>query len=248
LTVVRLPEHIRGVSLDLGNTLYQLRAQEMSQINRHLHSFLERRLDTQLPYETLNRLYVEIRERQFAQNRPTLRENDFDERLYLMISHVHEPPHADLIGEASAAYSAGFVETLRLPEGMLEAVASLSRRYEGRVVVCSNFIVSKPISDLLLCDAILPLLKGVIVSCEIGFVKPHPLMFQAVKDGLGLDFSEIAHVGDDLDADIAGGKRAGMTTVFTTEFREPADAAAVAEAAPDFTIARLAQLLPSAAR
>jgi FMN phosphatase YigB (HAD superfamily) len=240
-----LPQNVCGVSLDLGNTIYPLRAQEMAQTIRHLHRFLEERLGEPLPFDTLEQLYREIRERQFTENRPTLRENDFEARLREMISAVHAPPSDELLREASDSYAAGFVHSLQLPEGAKDTIHRLWAAYGGQIVICSNFILSSPIRQLLIRDGLMPYLQAVVVSCDIGFVKPHPAMFAAVAEALELAPSEIAHVGDDLDADINGGRLAGMTTVYTTEWIEPHSSAHHIHGAPDVTIANFSELAPS---
>jgi HAD superfamily hydrolase (TIGR01509 family) len=215
----------------------------MSETIRHLHAHLERRLDKRVAFETLDRLYVEIRDRQFAENLDTLCENDFEARLHEMIEAVHDAPNADLLRESLLAYAAGFVNALRLQDGMYDTVARLSAQFDGRVVVCSNFILADPIREILRRDSLLPHLMDVIVSCEIGFIKPHPLIFEVTAMALGLEPSEIVHIGDNLEADVIGGRKAGMTTVFTSEFRDPVDQGELAMAAPDFTVARLSDLV-----
>ncbi len=237
-----IPAHIRGISLDFANTIYPLRKLELGSTIAHLHRFLEGRLDRTLPASTLYDLYVEIRDRQFAENRETLRENDFPARLREMIERVEHDPDDELIQGASDAYAAGFIQAMRIPDGAAEAIRSLFERFEGNVVVCSNFIRRDCIVEPLRRDGILRCLKGVVVSCDVGFVKPHPLVFQAVCETLELAPSEILHVGDDLDADISGGRSAGMLTAYSREWCDPVEESIVAEFAPDIVVSRLSEL------
>jgi putative hydrolase of the HAD superfamily len=233
---------IKGISLDLGNTIYPFGLAQTRAIIARLHAFLEWRLSAVLSLETLNQRYLEIRTRQFAENRATLRENDFGQRLYEMIAAVHSPPTPDLVREAEKAYAAGFVDALRLPERGFETVKHLSERFEGKVAVCSNFILSDPIRDLLARDGLLPLVCAVVVSCDIGFIKPHPKVFEAASHSMAIRADEIAHVGDDLDADIRGAREAGMLSIFTSQFLDDAPASDIDAANPDICVAELSEL------
>jgi FMN phosphatase YigB (HAD superfamily) len=60
-------------------------------------------------------------------------------------------------------------------------------------------------------------------SDEIGVRKPDRRIFEVALRGLGLPGHEVVHVGDDVSADIAGAKAAGMRAVwFNTGFWEGA--------------------------
>jgi putative hydrolase of the HAD superfamily len=56
------------------------------------------------------------------------------------------------------------------------------------------------------------------VSCEVGAEKPSPRIFAAALDRFDARAEHVLHVGDDPQADWAGGKAAGML-VF--ELRRP---------------------------
>ncbi|GGB32198.1 hypothetical protein GCM10011492_23600 [Flexivirga endophytica] len=50
-----------------------------------------------------------------------------------------------------------------------------------------------------------------VFSNELGVAKPHPRMFRAACDVLGIPAGDVLHVGDNPDADVAGAEAAGMT-------------------------------------
>jgi putative hydrolase of the HAD superfamily len=54
---------------------------------------------------------------------------------------------------------------------------------------------------------------AVVVSCNVGFCKPSPVIFQHAAEKLGLPPGAILHVGDSLDMDGRGAKAAGMLNV-----------------------------------
>ncbi len=53
-----------------------------------------------------------------------------------------------------------------------------------------------------------------VFSDEVGVRKPEPDIFEAALAGLGLPPERVVHVGDDVDADIAGAKALGMRAVW----------------------------------
>ena len=50
-----------------------------------------------------------------------------------------------------------------------------------------------------------------MISSEVGFRKPHPAFFQAVCEHLGLAPRQVLCVGDDIDNDVRGALRAGLS-------------------------------------
>jgi putative hydrolase of the HAD superfamily len=55
--------------------------------------------------------------------------------------------------------------------------------------------------------------ETIIVSCEAGFAKPSPVIFEHAVKKLGLPPGSILHVGDNLIADLQGARGAGFRAV-----------------------------------
>jgi putative hydrolase of the HAD superfamily len=55
---------------------------------------------------------------------------------------------------------------------------------------------------------------AIVISADIGIGKPDPRIFQAALDILGVPAAEAVMVGDSLERDIAGARRAGLRTVW----------------------------------
>jgi putative hydrolase of the HAD superfamily len=55
--------------------------------------------------------------------------------------------------------------------------------------------------------------EALVISSEIGFRKPHPLFFQAVCQRLELSARQILCVGDDIENDVRGAVRAGLSAM-----------------------------------
>lgn len=110
--------------------------------------------------------------------------------------------------------------------------------------LCSNFSHGGTARAVLADSGLLPHLKAIVVSDELGIRKPRPEIFEAVAAALGLPPREILHVGDSLSADIAGAAAVGMRTVWLTRrIREPEAALARhAGPRPDFALDDLRDL------
>jgi putative hydrolase of the HAD superfamily len=63
-----------------------------------------------------------------------------------------------------------------------------------------------------------PFLDAVVVSGDIGLVKPHPQPFQTCLDQLGLEPAEAVYVGDSWIADVQGAKGLGMQMIHTVQW------------------------------
>ncbi|MDR3707987.1 MAG: HAD family hydrolase [Capsulimonadaceae bacterium] len=220
------PASIRAVSLDFANTLYPLRSGELEVTIRRLHAFLTQRLNRDIEYTSMREVYLDIRQRQFTENRPTLRENDFTARIaHVVASVTGADPDPAVVADGERAYASGFIDTMIAPPGLASTIAALSKQFDGKVAVCSNFIRAEAIREPLRRDGITPYLAGVVVSCEVGYVKPHAKVFAEVVKLLGVAPEEIVHVGDDWDADIIGATRAGLNAIYTHQWRDEADPA-----------------------
>jgi len=91
------------------------------------------------------------------------------------------------------------------------------------------------------------LFESTVVSCEIGYMKPHPRIFQYALKSLGAAAEETAMVGDSLHADVEGAKTLGMTAIWRRPvIGEPLemteDEPEPGPAEPDYTVENIGDL------
>jgi putative hydrolase of the HAD superfamily len=111
-----------------------------------------------------------------------------------------EPVFDDLYREFGSA------RRWKLDKDALPTIQSLKRK--GFVVgVLSNW--DSRLGQVLRELKVEPLLDACFISCEIGFEKPDPRIFRHVEDALGLEPSQILHVGNSLEHDAEGARNAG---------------------------------------
>ena len=77
------------------------------------------------------------------------------------------------------------------------------------------------------------------VSCDFGYMKPHPKIYQHALDALDIEAGETAMVGDSLRADVEGAQALGMTGIWR---RQPNSREQVNGVRPDFTVDRLSEI------
>ena len=81
----------------------------------------------------------------------------------------------------------------------------------------------------------------IAASSRIGFEKPHARIFEWALEQAKADPGEVIHVGDHLDADVEGARRAGMDAILIDRFNRH-DPAEVPDGVP--VISSLDELLP----
>jgi HAD superfamily hydrolase (TIGR01549 family) len=106
--------------------------------------------------------------------------------------------------------------------------------------VVSNFPESTFVRSTLARSKLDGFLDTIVVSAEVGRMKPHPAPFERAFKQLALDPAEVLFVGDDLRSDIAGAQALGCHTAWL-----PLDptSVAVGPVRPDHHLGSLTDLL-----
>jgi putative hydrolase of the HAD superfamily len=98
---------------------------------------------------------------------------------------------------------------------VLELLGKLQTRY--RLALLSNYPCGRSIRDGLAKLGLAEFFACIVVSGEVGFVKPHPRPYELMLEGLGLNADQCVYVGDNWLADVQGAKGVGMRAVLTTQ-------------------------------
>lgn len=104
--------------------------------------------------------------------------------------------------------------------GVAEAIRTLSARYKLCVVSDTIVTPGSGLRRLLAGYGIAEYFSGFAFSDEVGRSKPHPDMFTAARDQLGVDFAEMVHIGDRDNKDIKGAQALGMKAILYTAKRD----------------------------
>ncbi len=147
---------------------------------------------------------------------------------------------------APAALSEGYVGRLAALAWMLpharEALEELASRGLPLALVTNGIPAVQ--RGRLARSGLSGLFRAVLISGEIGIMKPDPRFFIMAAEALGLERSELLCVGDSPTSDIRGAQAAGMASCWV---ERPGAAWPDGIPAPDFRIRDLRELLPMAA-
>ena len=105
-----------------------------------------------------------------------------------------------------------FIDTLELREGAKKLLSETAQQY--RVGLLSNFTHGPVIHKSLRKVGINQFFNAIIVSEEVGWRKPSPVIFQDMLQRLNIRACDAVYVGDSPLEDIKGAKDMGIRTVF----------------------------------
>lgn len=124
-----------------------------------------------------------------------------------------------------------------LPDTHREALRRLGERH--RLALISNFDHAPACRRLLAREGLADRFEVIVISDELGLRKPHPRVFEAALDALGLPASACLFVGDSFTDDVAGARRCGMKAAWVNARGRPLPEG---EAPPDLELRSFADL------
>ncbi len=83
-------------------------------------------------------------------------------------------------------------------------------------------------------------IDDIIISCDVGYMKPHPEIFRIAMEKIGVEPGRSMMVGDLLRADVIGARWAGMTSVWINRDGQPNEYPSVR---PDYEIKNFDELI-----
>jgi HAD superfamily hydrolase (TIGR01509 family) len=93
-----------------------------------------------------------------------------------------------------------------------DTVPTLRALREAGVRTCLLSNAGVPIADVLDREGVTPWVDGIVLSYEVGVVKPNPEIFRVALESLGLSAASVLMVGDNANDD-GGGAALGMRTL-----------------------------------
>lgn len=161
------------------------------------------------------------------------------------VNHILRKLNVELPRDIKAMVIKEFEETiLRDPppliEGVREALETLHIRYKMGIICDTGITPGYVLRKVLKRNQILDLFTSIVFSDEVGFNKPHRLMFETALRELKANPSEAVHVGDLLETDIAGAKKIGMKAVLISRTEEQRSYLNIR---PDLEISNLQELI-----
>jgi putative hydrolase of the HAD superfamily len=222
--------HVRALIFDLDDTLWPVapvirRAEErlLGWLAAHYPRIVERH-DLRSMRELRARMALE---------HPRMRHDFTFLRLAALRAHAREAGYPESLAEEAFAVFYRARNEVQLYGDVLPTLA----RLHGRVRLLA---LSNGNADLV-AIGLGGLFERALAAREAGVLKPDPRIFHQLLQRAGLAPGEVAHVGDDPDADVQGARGAGLEPVWVN--REGAEWAH-ASPPPVLTIRTLQDLPP----
>ena len=143
------------------------------------------------------------------------------ERLNVVLRGLGRTLSPDVFDRVVADHQAMEIEIEPdLIEGCAEALAALSSRYTLAIVSDAIVTPGSRLRDLLEKHGVKQYFKGFAFSDEVGRSKPHRAMFASAAEQLGVEITNMIHIGDRDHNDIKGPHALGMKAVLFTAARD----------------------------
>ncbi len=153
------------------------------------------------------------------------------ERLEIVLQGLDRTLPADEMAELVRLHEEMELEIQPdLAPGIVEAIKALHTRYKLGVISDTIFSSGVVLRKLLEANDIEQYFDVFIFSDEMGYSKPDPRVFTAAAEGLGVDISQIAHIGDRDAKDIKGPQGLGAKGIYTTVVNDRASSKTSADA------------------
>jgi len=199
---------VRAVLFDFGETLAREVRHDIKRVHRFVVKELQRRGYT-ISWRKWKRAIGWAINKLRELRRKQLRDVRFEELYGWALERLGVPLLQDLLEEAHQVY----VETYgyELVEGVKRLLKELANRYQLGVVSNAISRIPRAVLDK---EGLLPLFETVVISGEVGWLKPHPRIFHEALRRLRVRAREAVFVGDSIDTDVVGAKNVGMLAVW----------------------------------
>jgi len=210
---------IRAVAFDYGNTLVPFRNEDLLAYGEQLLAAVERHFgpaDRDHFFEHRSR----TRYRPYEGDPPHYRENDLAEITVELVETLYgvTPDDAVLADLLRVRYEA-FLSVIQPIDGVPALLEKLRGRY--RLGFLSNYPDGSAVRESIARSGIAAYFDSIVVSGDLGYCKPHPIVFAKLLEGLGLPAREVVYVGDNWLADVQGARRIGMKAIHMRRWETP---------------------------
>jgi FMN phosphatase YigB (HAD superfamily) len=232
---------IKAVIFDYGNTLIEFGKTQILYCDMALANTLDRHFGKP-DYAKFSEIRTRNRLAPYSGDPPKYKENDMVEISTNLVRELYGvEPSPEQLADILRTRFAIFVKVVQASDYTFGLLKKLGRKY--RLGILSNYPDGNAIRQSLASTGLDSFFRSVVVSGDLGLVKPHPVPFLTILDQLGMKAGRAVIVGDNWLADIQGGKQAGLQTILTTQWESPENLPRrKSDIEPDATIAHLAEL------
>jgi putative hydrolase of the HAD superfamily len=215
LTKKRYMNNIKAIGFDLFNTLITVEPHALSLAMDRLILSL-RQSGFPIQEEPFKTSYQVMAARFIQRSRQEGKETHNRFWISAALEEAGEivSPEDLRIAEAVEHYFSVFYDYCRPIPGTEELLSSLRERYP--LGLLSNFTHGPAAREILGCTGLESYFDTILISGELGFRKPFPLVFDTLSKRLGVAKDSLIYIGDDPDSDIYGAAMAGLQPIWST--------------------------------
>jgi len=207
-------EGVSAIGFDLFNTLVTVDPEALAQALEVLISSLDQR-GLAVPSGPFKEAYRRHALRFLGETRHTGKETH--NRLWVAAAlgefgHIVSPED-ERVNAAVEDYFEAFSGRCKLLPGTLETLERLRKEYP--LGLLTNFTHAPAARRIIEETGLAPFFRVILISGEVGYRKPYPLVFEMLARGLGVRKEELIYVGDDPGPDIHGAIQAGLRPIWT---------------------------------
>jgi len=139
-------------------------------------------------------------------------ENRFDEVLLELVQEVcGEELSEDQLSVLERDRMQAFHDSISAEAGVAGLLQALQAHY--RLGFISNYPCGESIRDSLRMNGLNDFFEAIVISGEVGRIKPHPSIYQELLDQMNISPEACVYIGDNWLADVQGAKRMGMRAI-----------------------------------
>ncbi len=205
-----------AVLFDYGNTLIAFDAASLRQVNGALETVLLER------FGKVDRAALDVlRERdRMAPYQNGFRENHLPTICGNLVRELYgQEPDESLLAALLRSRYDSFLEVATVGPAVRPLLETLGRRF--RLGLVSNYPDGRVLRESMRRGGIHDCFDSIVVSGDIGRVKPHPLPFETALRQMRIEPDRAVYIGDNWLADIQGPKRLGMRAIHLTQYQTP---------------------------
>jgi len=227
------------VTFDFWNTLFQDMDYSDSRVKHLVDALSEKGIARD--YEKIKGAY--LRSHEYA-HEVWANENHRYAPCWERLDHILDELGIELPRKSRQSIVKAFEETVLedpppLVDDAREVLRELGPQYKMGIICDTGFTPGRVLRLVLEGADILGFFGCTVFSDEVGYNKPHRLMFETALKALGGNPSEGLHIGDLLQTDVAGAKAVGMKAVWLNKERSKNSV----PYAPDFEVSKLTHIL-----
>lgn len=198
--------------LDYGNTIVEFDTRQITWIVERLGGTLGKQV-APVETEVLQSAMSRVIRLPHVGDPPTLRELEPAELMGLLLDEVYGKgvsQNHELVEECDRQLQEYFIQSIRTDRETVDLLEALGREIPLGLV--SNYSCGKSLRRSLERLDIASLLSPVVISGEVGYVKPHEGMFLEALAAIDVEPERVLFVGDRWDYDLLGARNVGMKT------------------------------------